>query len=465
MPKSGVRRALLSCLGFFAVLFCYFLAFVANAAWSVPRVLRHLEFACYDARMKLARHPQPSGRVVIVDLDEKTLAEADEWPLSRAVFAEVLDRLAADGARAVGFDFALVKPANSAAHGVGAARDAYLHEVPASARSQPFLARLNQLQAQQDGDARFADSLRRTPIGVLAHIFNDAGAATSGEQVPAANSAYPFIGLRGLGEIARGQAADTCLPLFAVAAGYRVGYINSAYETDGVIRRYSMVMGAGGNFYPPLAVQVARAYLGAGQNVGVYVRGSSLALQLGSMSVPLDWAGNLLIDYIGPARSFAYFSLADVAKGRFVAGTFRDKAVLVGASLPLLHDLHRTPLQRIGFPGVDVHANVVDAVLTRRTIYNGLREGLLDVLFIALLIFLLPALLRGRTLGRILGVSAGLLLLLAGVDLAAFEYGRMWLNATMPALVVFVCGATAFAFRSFRLQGQQVVAANAAEKA
>ncbi|MDD9893623.1 MAG: CHASE2 domain-containing protein, partial [Gammaproteobacteria bacterium] len=55
----------------------------------VSQVERYL----YDARLRMALPKEPPKSVVIVDIDEKSIAELGHWPWSRDVLAKMLDML------------------------------------------------------------------------------------------------------------------------------------------------------------------------------------------------------------------------------------------------------------------------------------------------------------------------------------------------------------------------------------
>ena len=70
-----------------------------------------------------------------------------------------------------------------------------------------------------------------------------------------------------------------------------------------------------------------------------------------------------MINYQGPVRTYQYVSLADVVSRKFAPGTFRGKIVLVGASATGIGDLRSTPYGGLDYPGVEIHANVIDNLL------------------------------------------------------------------------------------------------------
>ena len=72
------------------------------------------------------------------------------------------------------------------------------------------------------------------------------------------------------------------------------------------------------------------------------------------------------MNYHGPARTYPYVSFADAALKKFPPGTFKDKIVLVGASATGIGDLRATPFGGLDFPGVEIHANLIDNILNQQ---------------------------------------------------------------------------------------------------
>lgn len=81
--------------------------------------------------------------------------------------------------------------------------------------------------------------------------------------------------------------------------------------------------------------------------------------------IPLNADGVALIPFFREPKAYPAYSLADVLSGRIPAGTFKDKAVLVGEYGTLIHDQHFSPVD-LGktMPGVEFHANFLDALIT-----------------------------------------------------------------------------------------------------
>jgi adenylate cyclase len=193
------------------------------------------------------------------------------------------------------------------------------------------------------------------------------------------------------------------------------------------------------DMYASLDVQALRLYLDLPSDQTVLNFGPTgiVSLEFGpQIVVRPDDVGRMMINYQGGARTYSYVSIADVANKNFSPGTFRDKLVLVGASATGIGDLRTTPFGGLDFPGIEIHANVIDNILNQKFLYRGPKQVLVDLTLI--LLFGLPmgiwlALAQPRWL------AFGLLLL---IPFAALEYWAFlrgwWLNFITPSLFTLV---------------------------
>jgi len=104
--RDGQRRRsqLLREWAFVCAALLAFATVVASGSWTW-----RLDQALYDAGLALAERPD-DGRIVIVEIDESSLSTIGRWPWPRSVHADLLERIAAAGPKAVGIDIAFIEP-------------------------------------------------------------------------------------------------------------------------------------------------------------------------------------------------------------------------------------------------------------------------------------------------------------------------------------------------------------------
>src|SRR5262249_17135734 len=124
----------------------------------------------------------------------------------------------------------------------------------------------------------------------------------------------------------------------------------------------------------------------------------------------------------------------DVVQHKTPPGAFQNKLVLVGASAIGIGDLRSTPYGSNDYPGVEIHANVIDNILHNNFLVRGAKQQLLDAALI--LVFGIPlGIALALVSPRWMWFGIALLAMLVGVDYGAFLHG-WWLNFTVPAMTL-----------------------------
>jgi adenylate cyclase len=317
---------------------------------------RRLEWLAYDLRLRLLLpgEVEPDPRIVIVDIDEKSLLQEGRWPWPRATIAALVNQVFASGAAVMAMDVMYVEPERS---GMGellelvddTTRDAILEAIPlpdTHGGTDPLLAASMQQNTVVLGYA-IAD-LSTQPKGLLpAPLLIDEDRVDN----------LVLIDM---------DSYIANLDLFQERASGG-GFFSIMPDDDGIIRSAPLLARRNGQLYGSLALETARLYLGAGQillntsPIGEYRAIESLSLD-GLTDIPADGAGYVLIPYRGGAGSFFHISSADVLNGEFPDGFFEGKIVLFGATAVGLYDMRSTPVGSV-YPGVEVHANVIAGLL------------------------------------------------------------------------------------------------------
>ncbi|HEX6529040.1 MAG TPA: adenylate/guanylate cyclase domain-containing protein, partial [Burkholderiales bacterium] len=304
-------------------------------------------------------------RIVILDIDEKSLGEVGRWPWSRNVMAELTTKLFERyGVALVGFDVVLAERDPSSGIEV---LDALSKKDLQGSRS--FQETYSRLRPSLDFDARFAQSLKDRPV-VLGYYFNSEERAVRVNALP--EPVMPRGAFDGKNvAFLRWVGYTGNLPLYQRSA-VGAGHFNPEPDFDGVLRRVPMLAEFDGAYYESLSLAMVRAYLRltSGQAPAVSAgyppeRPNDLEwLDVGGVTFPVDESASALVPYRGGKGSFPYHSLADVLNDRIEAKDLQGKIALIGTSAPGLQDLRATPVQG-SFPGVEIHANLIAGILDR----------------------------------------------------------------------------------------------------
>ena len=448
----------------------YYFTFLGEKPTPFFAFLQTFEFNSLDTRFRYrpAKKTPPDGRIVIVDIDQRSQEVLGKWPFSRSHFATMLDVLREDGAKVVAFDITFDKP-DRTADPVRALWAKLEQRRKQGEPVDPHLeAEVRGLAAEYDADSRFAEALKNFGPVVLGNFFLKAGElqgidpatldqydeliewyALNRTALNPATGKQDYVELvdryRRDGDLFSANVAN--IPALANTENLEttsMGYFNVSPDVDGVLRRTMLVLPFGRSknilewqLYGSLEVQAMRLYLGL-KNEDVTVKYGPtgvVGVEFGkALYVKTDSTGHLLVNYHGPRSTYLYKSIADVVQHKTPPGTFKDKIVLVGASATGIGDLRTPPYGNIDYPGVELHANVIDNLLHQNFLIRGAKQQLWDAVFIVVLglpFGIWMALVQPRWMW----FGAGLLVVLALVDFSAFLRG-WWLNFTVPAITL-----------------------------
>lgn len=318
-----------------------------------PPMLERLEALFYDLRFRVALEAPPiAQKIVIVDIDETSIDVEGRWPWSRARMGDMLAALYDNGAIIVGFDVTFPEPERNPV-------DEVLTDPAIAAHAGNTL---RAARARFDADAKFAQDIARgeTVLGFFLH--NDTAGHIGALPEPIL-TLPPGEGSLWLMPETIGYAGNQ--PVLQDAA-VGAGSLTTEPDVDGVVRRSPMIYRVGDQLYPSLSLAVARRFLGAEHvTITTAMQGDTVVMEsvaLDGNLIPVDARGRAVVPYRGKAHSFPYVSATDVLHGAVDRDVLDGAIVLVGTSALGLKDLRSTPLET-GYPGVEVHANLLDAII------------------------------------------------------------------------------------------------------
>jgi adenylate cyclase len=392
------------------VFLCGVGAVVVTAVLAVfpPALLERSDNAAYDILLRSIRSRPLSGRVVIVDVDERSLTTIGQWPWRRDRIADLISRLREMGAATIALDMVFSEPDRYGDQGSpsqtaeASARTTISDEALAASLRE---GRVVMGHAMRFDDAPFdAGSCVLHPVApVLLHADDDAGDP-------------PYFHATGV----------VCnLPMLSRAAGAS-GFMNAAPDPDGILRRVPLLMELDGRVYPSLALEATMAATGSKELVLRVANVNRASLIVGNYVVPVDGRANALLRFRGKKQTFPYVSAADVMSGRLQPGTLKDKIVFVGTTALGTREVVATPLDTL-FVGVEGHATVADNLLQQDFISRSELGTVLDAMVVLASGIAVAALVAStRTTAGLIG---------SGISIAALWYFAGWL---LSATGVFV---------------------------
>jgi adenylate cyclase len=326
--------------------------------------LAKVENILYDTRVILTMPGGIDKRIVIVDIDEKSLSEIGRWPWSRIHVAKLLDELFSYyDVTLIGFDIVFPEPDESS--GLKILQELGNNEL---AKIKEYHDVIADLKGQLDYDQLLSKSIANHPV-VLGYYFNDAissaGSTITGVLPKPAFHRDTFSNKNVQARSANGYNANIKI---LQDAALTAGHFSPWIDNDGVIRRIPMVYEYQDNYYESLSLAMVRILLGIEETKPVFEEDydtgypSLEKLSLEYLDIPVDKNLQAIVPYRGKERSFPYVSATDVIHGLVDKKILQDAIVLVGTTAPGLFDLRTTPVQK-QYAGVEIHANLIAGIL------------------------------------------------------------------------------------------------------
>lgn len=357
VPTAGTMVAL-------SLLLAAFTIRILDPAWVEAARVR-----TFDLYQRLAPRETSTEPVVIVDIDEKSLAAYGQWPWPRSLIARLIEKLGVAGVPVVGFDVVFPE------------YDRLSPGVVADGLKSLDEATRQALRALPSNETVMAAAMRKVPT-VLGQAAlrtalppgRRATAAPSPFRAEAGGDPRPFL-----------QRYASLLPnvaeLESAAAGH--GIFSIGAEIDGKVRRVPLLARIGDELRPTLTLEMLR--VAAGTNTLITRRDAAgmQAVQIqvnrrlggGSIVIPTDANGRIWVHYAKPDAfntpdnsGRLFVSASDVLDGRVAAERLGGKFALVGTSAAGLQDLRDTPVAS-RMPGVEVHANILESIFAAETAY------------------------------------------------------------------------------------------------
>ncbi len=322
--------------------------------------LTSLDLRWLDTKFQLRGSLVPGDEVVIVGLDDRTMDSlGSARTFERKHVAALIDQISAAGPRVIGFDIL------------------YEDEDASDPRN----------------DTLFAEAIERAGNVVMAvRLDLESTTGESGErqeldpdfqELVVQKQVFPAVRQRGTNtgaSLIQGYDLSMNLPIHNQAAA-TFGFVNFHPDAQGFLRYQPQFIEWGGRLYPSLDLQLLKLYLGA-PSVTIAMQDNRVEqVQVGDYVIPTDRFGRFMVNFNGEADTHRRVSWIDVQEGRVDPEALRDKIVIVGPHAVGLGDVVPTSFDPV-LPGVELHANVIDNVLSQRYLIRNTTTTMLDMAFI-----------------------------------------------------------------------------------
>jgi adenylate cyclase len=439
----------------YALGFVVLLALLGHAAKFYQfGFINRLDAIIYDTKVRLTMPQSVDERVVILDIDEKSLGEIGRWPWGRDRVSQLVTKLFDQhGIALLGLDVVFAEPDESSGLKVlerlakGDLKD-----------STQFQSALKELRPQLDHDGLFAETLKGRPVILGYYLSGRSDGVSSGALPPPVLPEGSFTGRNIPFTVWANHGGNLAEFQKAALSG---GHFNPLVDFDGISRRVPLLAEYKGEYYEALSLAMVRALIGQPKVVPWFpedrwfsskgyqgMEAIDLPTTSGTLRIPVDENVAALIPYRGYQGSFRYISIADIMADRIKPGELKGKIALIGTTAPGLLDLRATPVGE-AYPGVEIHANLItgmlDGAIKLKPPYILGAEVVLLLLTGLAMVLLLPLLSPLRaTLASLL-----VLLFILTVNLVFWHYGNLVLPLGSSVLMVLVLFALNMSYGYF----------------
>jgi adenylate cyclase len=395
-----------------------------------PDPIARLRLAVFDAYLDLKpRAADPQHPVVIVDIDDASLASVGQWPWPRTHLARMIGNLKAAGARSISLDLVLAEPDRLSP-------GEFAKLFGADPELAPLVKRAGELPSN---DERLAGAIAEAPV-----VLGVAGSSGSAP-APPPKARFAFAGDDPIPYVPSYSGAVASLaPLNAAAKG--LGAVNWIPSGDQVIRRVPLLVSLGGALYPSLPLEALRIAQG---ETTVFVRSSGASgmkafgarggiesVKVGTHVLPTDREGQLWLRFTRHDAG-RYLPAASVLAGSFDRGVIAGRDILIGASAVGLLDLRATPLDP-AVPGVEIHAQALEQMLAGDHLVRPAYATGAELVFLVVAGAGIAWLIRrlGAVGAAVIGLAAIAAVLLG--SWAAYARAGLLFDPVYPALAILV---------------------------
>ncbi len=321
-----------------------------------PRPLQELRVRTFDFFQVLRPRPQEIRPVVIVDIDEASLKAIGQWPWPRTSVADLITKITQLGAVAIGFDIIFPEPdrmspaiAEQSFRGIDAETRAKLDRLPSN-------------------DEVLAEAIKNSKVVVGQAGTNTPEPRTAAEA--ALQTGFAVLGPDAKQYVVTFSGLLRNVPVIEQAAvGRGLFSIDPEHgDADGIIRRVPIIMSAQGSLVPSLSMEMLRVVTGSSAILVRVDDAGVRSVAVPGLEVPTDRNGRFWVHF-NHHDADRYVSAKDVLAGNVPPDRLAGKLVLIGTSAIGLLDLKTTPLDA-AIPGVEVHAQILESVLSKASLVN-----------------------------------------------------------------------------------------------
>ena len=340
-----------------------------------PRFIQIINLKVTDLILASAKVLEPRVGIITVAIDETSLAKYGQWPWPRYQLAQLFDKIAHGGAKAIGIDIIFPE------------RDRTSPQLQQDNNAKEFGSIIDTAKPQPeivDHDAYLADVLAKGPyVQGYTFLFNDPATPPKQCTLHPISLSYPGSD-NWIASVVHFHQAKGIICNYDVLEKSTAGsgFLNGTADIDGILRRLPLLIQYNGSLYPSFALAILLQFQHRHSVVFQTGRDMVSRLLLGGLHIPVDDHGNFLLGPVRPEKSNQY-SATEVLSGKLEPNLFQNKIVLVGLTAAGLSQHYPTPLVPAS-SSLDIHKYTIESLFaglyTMRTNLFPVWETLISIL-------------------------------------------------------------------------------------
>ena len=351
------------------IIFLILLFFLIVLKTINPSFIKSISYLSFDLYQKIFPLDKQDSKVVIINIDEKSLSKFGQFPWNRSIFAKIIENVNRSNPKVIGFDIFFTEKDKQTPEEIIKAYNILSSDV------------INYLTNIQSHDERF-----RQQLDVSNSVLAVLGSKVASEGSYDRSAKAKFI--------SKGGDPKNFTYVFPYSIGSLeilensvkgLGSISFLDQSDGIIRSLPLIVRFKNKLYPTMGLEMVR--VGSKQK-NLFIEMNEVGIKRVSVrpyKISSDPNGIFWIRYKKTKKN-QYISASSVFDGKFDESIFKDKYVLIGASAQGLFDLVKTPLGVI-IPGVEVHANVIENILDNSYLTRNPNIYVFELLFSIIIAF------------------------------------------------------------------------------
>lgn len=421
MNKHFSKQKLLDYLAYFLIIASIlFIVFMLANNKMIVNFFNDSENKSFDYRQSLLvkhRHLKPSKDIVVVAIDdgsyEYILDKYGEWPISRDIYAKIIERIEKNNPKAIVFDLMFIK--------------SFKTNPTADTILANTMAKYNNIYTAINFDNQSYEV--RTPIELPERLAVNVDNQSNVDF----RRNFGFTNCRSI--ISKILETKT-----------KVGMININRSEDGIIRKVPVFAYYNNHYYPHLTLSVGNDLINNSKTDFVIDSGANLLL--GDKKIPLTSTGEAVLNWYGPSmetyKNIPFHKLIKSIEGGTMNDgfDFKDKIVFIGTTASSLFDTKSVPIDKI-YPGVEIHATYMNNLLDNSFVKQT--TPFVNAIIIVLLVLVVSFIVFKST--SAIFATTSTVLLASAYYLASYyilKFFNLWIPVVVPLFVILITFAISY---------------------